>query len=83
VTLEVLEYTAPAHWASLAVNGDDSGMEDDDAAAANAWLASLPGPVVSVSEEGEGPGFLRWHDAAAFMPLAADCATFTILINKD
>lgn len=75
----VIEYTAPAHWACLALYGDESGLEPEDARAAAAWLESLPGPVVSIDAEGEdSPGFLTWHDARGFCPFAADCATFTI-----
>jgi hypothetical protein len=27
----------------------------------------------------DGPGFLRWHDAAAFAPYAADCVAYVVL----
>lgn len=71
--------TAPAHWACLFVNGDDSGMESSDVKAAEAWAESLaPWRVVSV---GDSVGFMRYHDAHAFCPLAADCAEF--ILHKD
>lgn len=72
-------YTAPAAWACLAMYGDESGLEPEDAKAAAAWLESLPGPVVAVDAEGDdSPGFMRWHDAASVAPYAADCALYTI-----
>lgn len=43
---------APASWASYLVNGDASGLEDDEQAAADAWLAALR-PWYVVSTEGE------------------------------
>jgi hypothetical protein len=40
--------------------------------------------VVAVDAEGDdSPGFLRWHDAAAFAPYAADCALYTTHENKE
>jgi len=77
-------YTAPAAWACLAMYGDESGLDPEDAKAAAAWLESLPGPVVSVDAEGpESPGFTRWHDAARFCPLAADCAAYVIHVQEE
>lgn len=38
--------TAPSYWASFLINGDASGMSDDEIAACEAWLKYLqPGPV--------------------------------------
>lgn len=76
MAIEVTTATAPAHWAALFVNGDESGYEDSEIAAAEAWAESLaPWRVVSVGEEA---GFMRWHDAAQFCPYAADCAEFIL-----
>lgn len=81
MSVTVHEYTAPSHWACYLVNGDCSGMDDEDIAACDRWAATLPGMVAScTSEEEEAhPGFLRWHDAADFSPYAADCALYTVL----
>jgi len=80
--IRVESHTAPAHWAPALVNGDDSGLDPEDAKAAADWTASLaPGHVAGTEEE--GPGFLRWHDAAPFAPYAADCAAFIIYFQEE
>jgi len=54
-------------------------MEQSDVDAAEAWAQSLaPWRVVSV---GESVGFMRWHDASAFCPFAADCVEY--ILHKD
>lgn len=78
--IQVREYTAPAQWACFAMYGDSSGLDSEDEKAAAAFFDSLPGPVVSVDTEEDGPGFLTWHDARDFCPYAADCAFYTIHI---
>jgi hypothetical protein len=47
------EFDAPAHWASAFINGDTSGLEEEDLADFEAWNAKHPdlGWVVDVSEE--------------------------------
>lgn len=51
--IETEEFDAPAHWASAFINGDTSGLEDEDLAEFEAWCASHPdlGWVVDASEE--------------------------------
>jgi len=79
--IESTTATAPAYWACLFVNGDESGMESEDVAAAEAWAESLaPWRVVSV---GEDVGFMRYHDAHGFAPYAADCAEFILHKSAD
>ncbi len=82
MAITVHEYTAPAHWACYLINGDCSGMEEEDIVACDSWTATLPGSVAScTSEEEEAhPGFLRWHDATDFCPYAADCCLYTVLV---
>lgn len=81
--LEPVTYTAPAAWACALVNGDDSGLENCDTQAAQAFAESLPGPIVDAQAEGdESPGFLTWHDARPWAPWAADCALYTVLIER-
>ena len=67
-------YTLPAFWASALVNGDYSGLEDDDEAHLVAWLAAHPGlgSCLSCTEEAE---FRKHHDAPGV--LACDCLDFT------
>lgn len=51
--------TGPAHWASALVNGDYSGLSDEEAAWCRAWYADLGdgADVVGCAEE---PRF-SWH----------------------
>ncbi|MEY9235376.1 hypothetical protein ABIF78_007699 [Bradyrhizobium japonicum] len=69
--------TAPSHWASYFINGDASGMEDEEIAQADAFAAWLGGSIVDC----EDAGFMRYHDAQPFGTLAADCQTYTALIE--
>jgi hypothetical protein len=40
--ITVEEVTLPAHWASALVNGDETGLEDEDCKAIAAWVRSNP-----------------------------------------
>jgi hypothetical protein len=68
-------YTLPAHWAPALVNGDFTGMEEDDEEALMRVIAgeNLPDPV-SVSDSSE---FLTYHDARPYGVLACDCLEYT------
>jgi hypothetical protein len=68
---ELTRYTLPAHWADPLLNGDSSGMTDEDEAELFEWLNSArPGGCVGV--EGE-PEFRPFNDADT---LAGECLTF-------
>lgn len=69
------EYTLPAHWAPALVNGDFTGMEEDDEEALMRVVAgeNLPDPL-SVSDE---PEFVKYHDAQPYGVLECDCLTYT------
>ncbi len=51
--IETDEFDAPAHWASAFVNGDTSGLEEEDLAEFEAWCEAHPDltNVVGVSED--------------------------------
>jgi len=40
--IDTIEFDAPAHWASAFINGDTSGLEDDDLAEFEAWCEANP-----------------------------------------
>ena len=75
---------APSVWASYLINGDSSGLEESDIREADQFAKWLGGYIVDcTSEDDENhPGFTRWHDAAQFGTLAADCAQYTALIER-
>ena len=76
-------FTLPAHWACALVNGDFSGLEDDEASELEAWQSAASGEgygfCVDVSET---PEFTRWHDARNFYDLACECLEFTFEVTK-
>ena len=77
--IETVTFTLPTHWASPLVNGDESGLEDEDTQALEAFVNDMVRTYgschcVDVSEDTE---FMRWHDAAQYGVLACDVATFT------
>lgn len=76
--MEAITLTAPSYWASYLINGDSSGMEDQEIAACDAWIAGLDcgAPV-----DCEDAGFIKYHDAHHVMPLAADCQRYTFFLR--
>lgn len=80
MTLHLATATAPSHWASYLVNGDDSGLDPAEKAAADSWIAreGLGLPVSC-----EDAGFIWRHDAARECPLGADCQEYQFLIRAD
>lgn len=83
--METIELTLPRHWACALINGDESGLEDDDAKALNRfadWMIDEYGSCwcVNVDEE-DCEDFRRYHDATDFGVLACDVATFTFDIG--
>lgn len=75
--------TAPSYWASYYINGDASGLEDDELKAADAFFDYLAKDVPNLScTDAEDAGFVRYHDACDFYPYAADCSTYTFLVAE-
>ena len=76
--MNVIEKTAPSGWASYLINGDGSGLEDDEVMACDAWIEheGLGAPVSC-----EDYGFVRMHGAYRDFPYAADCQLYTFLID--
>lgn len=69
----------PSHWAVALINGDESGMDDEDCAALNTFVDDMVRTYgschcVDVSEDTQ---FMRWHDAATYGVLASEVAEFT------
>lgn len=75
--MTVESYTAPSAWASYFINGDASGIDDDEQALADKWIewVGSGAPV-----DCEDAGFIHYHDAYNVMPLAADCQTYSFLV---
>lgn len=73
--IETMQATAPSAWASYLVNGDASGLEDDEQTACDAWVESLAPFTACVAAD--DAGFIKWHDARNVCDYAADCQTYT------
>jgi len=79
MALETISGTAPSYWACYFINGDDCGLSEAELQAADKFAAWLGGCPVDCEEA----GFLRYHGAAQFWPYAADCQTYTALIQSE
>lgn len=77
--LDILTITAPSAWATYLINGDDSGLEEDEIRACDAFIARQGvGSPVSCEEA----GFVTWHDARQECPYAADCQDYVFLLES-
>lgn len=64
----------PAHWASALINGDTSGLEDDDEAELDAWVAAHP-------YYGECLGCSEYPDLTQYEGLLTDCLDYTFPVR--
>lgn len=64
----------PAHWACAMINGDESGLGDEDAERLHQWYEE--NPDLNIIDVGE-PYFS--HDIGDGSSLAGDVADYTIL----
>ena len=78
----------PAYWASYLINGDASGISDEDRAACDAFhkARNLPAPV-SCGDEGRNPEtgesgepWFAWHNDAG--TLGGDVIDFVYLLPR-
>jgi len=76
MNLEPISATAPSAWAPYLMNGDSSGLEPDEIAAAESFVRYLGAWPC----ECEDAGFCWQHDASRFLPLGADCQIYTALV---
>lgn len=82
---DTIELRLPAYWASALVNGDTTGLEDEEEATMNQWIEWASeeyninaGQPVDVSDE---PEFASRHDASPDV-LATDVLTYTYFVNE-
>lgn len=74
--MNIIEVIAPLNWATALINDDWTSIEDEaEAERLEAFIDSLPGPVVGLPiEEGFMPA--RWTDTPD--ELAQDFATYEV-----
>ena len=81
--MQTIDLLLPSHWACALINGDLSGMDDDELGGFERFVSDM------VKEHGscrciscaDDPDFRRWHDAVAYDVLACDVDTFTFDIT--
>jgi hypothetical protein len=79
MALQVIHATAPSAWASYLINGDSSGIDAEDIAAADRFVSEVLGaPAVDC----EDAGFCWNHSASHIMPLGADCQRYAALVKE-
>jgi len=74
--MKTIKLTLPEFWASALVNGDYSGLEDDEVKELESWLSWASsekiGFCLDVNDE---RSFIQYHDASAYV-LACDCLEY-------
>ena len=84
--MELEYYELPAYWASALINGDESGLTEEDEKPFDSfvhYMIAVHGQCwcVDVSDDESG-NFKRWHDATEFGGLPCDVATFTFDVTR-
>lgn len=80
---ELIEMYAPAYWASVIINDDYSGLEDEEEEGITEWIADFSSRGFDIIDaDVDDTNFMKYHDAYAFFPYAADCCVFRF-IKKD
>jgi hypothetical protein len=78
--MKTVVLSAPKDWASYLIYDDASGLDDNEIAACDAWLKAEFSRQSHYCVDSVEVGFMRYHDAGRFYPLAADCAEYTFII---
>jgi hypothetical protein len=78
--METPTYRLPAHWAPALINGDTTGLEDEDESKLNAFIKGegLQWPL----DVGEEEFFCKYHDAQPYGVLACDCLDFIFIATN-
>jgi len=79
MSIAVTKEIAPSVWASYLINGDASGLDDDDIAACYAWCEAME-PAYVVSTVDEDPWF-TWS-YALYGGTASGGNVFTYVLHR-
>lgn len=76
--MRLIKLTLPTYWASPLINDDETGLDDAEVRALDAFMRDMLDQYgkcfcVGVEDDEE---FVVWHDARPYGVLACDCATF-------
>lgn len=73
--------TLPEHWACPLLYGDVSGLDDQEEAALDSFLADHPN--LFLADVDDAPKFCHRHDATPYGVLACQCYLFTFLPTEE
>jgi L-rhamnose isomerase len=75
--MKTIKLTLPEFWASSLINGDSSGLEDDEVQELENWLswAKNQGYGLCLDANTDERFFTKHHDASEFV-LACDCMEY-------
>jgi hypothetical protein len=78
----LIELTLPNHYAAPLINGDETGLEDNELESFNEFCnEQLQG--LHCLDVKDDSSFVKYHDAKDYC-LATNCSTFTFMIlNED
>ena len=81
--MKTIKLTLPEFWASALINGDFSGLEEDEANELECWqsYASTENIGHCVDVNTDERFFLQYHDASAYV-LACDCLEYTFEVTQ-
>jgi hypothetical protein len=83
--MELEKYELPIHWASALVNGDESGLSEEDQKALDKftrYMLKVYGQCFCIDVE-DDVYFSLYHDATQFGVLAADCAIYCFDVTQE
>ena len=80
--METIDFILPDHWACALINSDESGMDESESEALDAFVDFMVKKYGSCHcmDVADDSNFVRYHDAADFGVLACDASTFTFAI---
>lgn len=77
MAFETIDFILPAHWAPALINGDVTGMEDDEIAILDRIEMDFRnGSPFTWQVMEDEPSFVTYHDARPYGVLACDCLTY-------
>lgn len=81
--MQTIDLLLPSHWACALINGDLSGLDEEDDKYFEAFVDYMLQEYGSCRciSCGDDPSFTFWHDAVAHNVLACDVDTFTFDIT--
>ena len=77
-----MEFVLPEFWLPALVNGDTTGLDEEDERALDAFLADLPADAYCVGTDDSEASFCTRHDATRYGVLACNCVDVRFMTNS-